>query len=253
MKSIYSVEVLQRILDHWHVGTIEDVDYFTNPGSGIWRHHIETNQGVFELYSYPTQQREYAEEKISKFFEERLNLDPTLIDVTQIVHSFDKYHLLFQFSKKQQISFNQASTDLDMWIGAKIEKAFRVYGSIIQMHLKDSDVNVADVLVSYGIWNIHELEANRDKSIVDTRLHSRDELDKAVDEIEKNAPTILSYGFKDDRFELNLSNGQRLCFKCTSKFPALEVHVKYRKNNLLIFDENRIYYTRDLREQKKVP
>lgn len=55
MRSIYSLEVLQRILDHYHVGKIVLLDGYLTLGSNTWLHFIKTNQGEFELFSFPTQ------------------------------------------------------------------------------------------------------------------------------------------------------------------------------------------------------
>lgn len=241
MKSIYSLPILQSILDHWGVGTIQDVTYFQNIGRNVWRHFIETNQGEFELYSYPTETREYSEKKLSEFLETMHGRE-----LKKIVHSFDRYHVLHLRSKKQAISHKQANTDLKLLVGMRIMKAFRVYGSIFQMHLEVADVNGASVLVSYGRWNIQNNSSKKPTVLVDTTTSSKDELDKAIEQLEKSQPAILSYTLKDNWFKLMLSNDMSLHFMREGRFPAIEVHLKKRSNDLHIVSETEIYYTKDL-------
>ncbi len=249
MKSIYSIKVLQRILDHWGIGQIEDVTYFDSAGRNIWRHYIDTNQGEFELYSYPAIEKEYAEPKLRDFLKERLNWDPAILDRRRLVHSFDRYHVLAQKTKKHQISVKQASTDLDLLIGSSIQKAFRVYGTIFQMHIDEADVNKAGVLVSYGSWSIQDYKKGRANVLVDSRMNSYEQLDNAIELLEKDKPLIEKYILKGGWFELYLSNGMSLHFGRADKFPAIEVHLNSRRNDLLIFEENELFYTRDFRDK----
>lgn len=249
MKSIYSIKVLQRILDHWGIGQIEDVTYFDSAGRNIWRHYIDTNQGEFELYSYPTSEKEYAEPKLKEFLKERLNWDPAILDQRKLVHSFDRYHVLAQKTKKHQISVKQASKDLDFLVGSSIQKAFRVYGTIFQMHLDEADVNKAGVLVSYGSWSIQDYKKGRANVLVDSRMNSYEQLDNTIELLEKDKPIIEKYILKGGWFELYLSNGMSLHFGRADKFPAIEVHLNSRRNDLLIFEENELFYTRDCRDE----
>lgn len=244
MKSIYSIQVLQRILDHWGIGQIEDVTYFDNAGQNIWRHHLETNHGEFELYSYPASQQEYAWPRLQRFLRERLNSPSSSLDQQKKVHSFDRYHVLRQLTTKHQINAKQAKQDLDLLTGATIEKAFRVYGSIFQLHLNNADVTQASVLVSYGRWNIQKHQDRQANIIVDSEVHSYDHLDKAIEEVSENKPVINKYMMEDDWFELYLSNGISLHFIRSYKFPAIEVHPNSRRHELLIYEENELYYTK---------
>jgi hypothetical protein len=249
MKSIYSLEVLQRILDHWGIGLIEDVTYFDGPGRNIWRHHIDTNQGVFEVYSYPVLQKEYAEPKLAKYLKEGRGNAREVDPKKQIVHSFDRYHVLLQISKKHRITKNQASKDLDLLIGSSIQKAFRVYGTILQIHLNHADVNVADILVSYGWWSLQDYKKGRANVVVDSRMSEYKKLDTAIEMLHSQKPTIEKYLLKGGWFELYFSNETSLHF-WRSEFPAAEVHLKSRKNNLIIHSENELYYSKDLRDSE---
>jgi hypothetical protein len=249
MKSIYSIKVLQRILDHWGIGKIEDVTYFDGAGRNIWRHYIDTNQGEFELYSYPAIEKEYAERKLQDYLEERHRSLLIQLRKKKIIHSFDRYHVLLQLTKKHQISVKQASTDLDLLIGSSIQKAFRVYGTIFQMHLDETDVNKAGVLVSYGSWSIQDYKKGRANVLVDSRMNSYDQLDNIIELVEKDKPIIEKYILKGGWFELYLSNGMSLHFWRADKFPAIEVHLNSRRNDLLIFEENELFYTRDFRDK----
>jgi len=249
MKSIYSIQVLQRILDHWGIGKIEDVTYFDSVGRNIWRHYIDTNQGEFELYSYLASEKEYAEPKLREFLKERLNWDPAVLDRRKLVHSFDRCHVLAQKTKKHQISVKQAATDLDLLIGSSIQKAFRVYGTIFQMHLDEADVNKAGVLVSYGSWSIQDYKKGRANVLVDSRMNSYEQLDNAIELLEKDKPFIEKYILKGGWFELYLSNDMSLHFGRADKFPAIEVHLNSRRNDLLIFEEKELFYTRDYQDE----
>ncbi len=248
MKSIYSLEVLQRIIDHWGIGKIEDVTYFEKVGRNIWRHHIETNQGTFELYSYPVENREYAKKKLKDFLTKKLSIDHKELEKKKTIHSFDRYHVILQFTKKYLITIKQASKDLDLLIGSTIEKALRVYGTILQIHLNESDVNTANVLVSYGSWNIQDYEKGRANVLVKSSMQNYKKLDTAIEIIEKDKPTIEKYILKEEWFELYLSNGTSWHFVRSGKFPAIEIHLKSRKNDIHIFEEDRIFYTKNLRE-----
>jgi hypothetical protein len=246
MESIYSIKILQRILDHWGIGQIEDVMYFNGPGKNIWRHNIDTSQGEFELYSYPASEEDSNyQQKLREFVSERLNWDPQVLKQRKKIHSFDRYHVLAQKTKKHQISLKQAAKDLDLLIGLSIKEAFRVYGTILQMHLNTADDHEAGVLVSYGWWKIQDTKMNQAKVIVDSRIHEYDQLDNAVELVEKNTPTIEKYRLKNSCFEMYLSNQMSLHFVKCRKFSAIEVHFNSRKNDLLIFEEDKLYYVRE--------
>lgn len=243
MKSIYSLEVLQRIIDHWSIGRIEDVTYFEKSGRNIWRHYIQTNQGEFELYSYPTETREYSEPKLAEYLLQRYPHTLDRLKHFELIHSFDRYHVLLQLTTRHTITSKQAHTDLDLLLGLKIEKAFRVYGSIFQIHLNDSGV-----LVSYGHWNVQSSPQGEPKILADTHVHHRDQLDQAIEQVEQNHPTITKYILHGSWFELYLSNQLSLHFTRSRKFPAIEVHLPSRRNDVLIFSEEEIVYTRDFRD-----
>lgn len=236
MKSIYSQQVLQRILDHWGVGQIEDGTYFEKVGRGIWRQYLETSQGDFELFSYPVESREYAEKKLRDYFTSR-----RVQQISKLVHSFDRYHVLIQLVKKHQISLKQAEKDLHLILTTSIERGFRVYGTIMQLHL-----NTGATLVTYAHWKITDQSTQPMTTLADTDIHSRDQLDSMLEISILNKPKIDSYEFKDDWLTLQLSNQKSLHFSQTASFAALKISIPERKNDLHIYSENRIFYYRDL-------
>lgn len=240
MKSIYSLEVLQRIIDHWHIGKIEDVTYFENVGQCIWRHFIYTNQGTFELYSYPATSHDYAKPKLQEFL---ISHHSTRLQRKEIVHSFENYHVLINLEIKLPISPKQAYKDLDLLIGLIIKNIFRVYGTILQIHLNDANVTNTSVLSSYGIWSINDNKKGKANVIVHTHMNSKDQLDEAIGVLKKDQPKIAEYILKEDWFELYLSNGMSIHFKRDENFPAIRVHIQSKKNSLQIFNEHLIYYT----------
>ncbi len=245
MKSIYSVKTLQRILDHWGIGQIEDVTYFDSVGKNIWRHYIDTNQGEFELYSYLSSGKEYAEQKLRELLKEKLNCNPQTLNQRGLIHSFDRYHVLTQKTKKHQISVKQASKDLDLLMGSHIQKAFRVYGTIFQIHLEKAEGNTIGILVSYGWWSIQDNKKGETNAIVNSKIHSYNQLDDAIELVKKDKPIIKKYVLKGGWFKLYLSNSMSLHFWKSEKFPAIEIHLNSRRNDLLIFEENKLYYSQD--------
>lgn len=240
--SVYSHESLQRILDHWGIGQIEEVRFFGHLGKNIWRHRIETNQGDFELYSYPIDNKEHYFTKLNQSLRQ-LFFDQKVLEQKKMVQSFDRCHHLVQLSKKERITVKQANKDLDLLLGASIKKAFRVYGSILQMHLNEANVNEASVLVSYGNWSLQEWKDVDAKLIVNSG-DSYEQMDVAIESIEKDTPTIKKYVLRNGFFEIFLSNEKSLHFSQSGKFPAAELHLFLKRRNLLIFHEDEIYYTR---------
>lgn len=240
--SVYSREFLQRILDHWGIGQIEEVRFFGHLGKNIWRHRVETHQGDFELYSYPIDNKEHYFTKLKQSLRQ-LFLDQKVLEKKKMVQSFDRCHHLVQLSKKERITVKQANKDLDLLLGARIEKAFRVYGSILQMHLNEADVNKASTLVSYGNWSLQEWKDADVKLIVNSG-DSYEQMDMAIENLEQDAPTIKRYSLKDNFFEIFLSNGKSFHFSQSKDFPAAELHIHLKRRELLIFHQDEIYYTR---------
>lgn len=251
MRSIYAQHILQRILDHWGVGKIENSEYFTNVGAQIWRHYIETNQGSFELYSYPSSEKEYAEEKLTKYFEKQFgDILPTLRK-KEIVHSFDRYHVVVQLQRKHGISLKQASRDLKLLPGLQVDAVYRVYGSIIQLELSSPSLDKKHILFSYGSWSIQDYEKGRANVVAGSKMHSYDQLDTAIDRLQTNAPTIEKYILHNGWFELYLSNKMSIHFGRSDLFPAVQINFSSRKNSLLVFHEQELYYVRDLRDESR--
>ena len=94
-----------------------------------------------------------------------------------------------------------------------------MYGKILQIHLDESDVTKANILVSYVFWSIQDYKKGRANVRDGSGAQSYDKLDTAIEVIEKDKPTIWH-------------------FVRSGKFSAIEVHLKSRKNNLHIFDED---------------
>ncbi len=244
--SIYSVYVLQCILDRWHVGKIEEVSYFANVGFNIWRHFITTNQGDFELYSYPLHNRQYAKGKLSRYLDGR-KLKPLAQCDSRNVFSFERYHVLVQLTKKFPISFKQAKKDIDLLTGLKVARIFRAYGTIIQAHLGSEDIDQAKaVIASYGHWSIQDIRSVETKVLAMTEMNSYEVLDKAVDLLDKDRPLVKGYNLDEDFFELHFSNGMLLSFSSTTEFAAARISFLDKRNELVIFNKEKIFYERSV-------
>lgn len=100
MKSLYSKEALQRIIDKWKIGRISNLMSFEKIGRSIWKHQLETNKGVFEIYSYPVESFLYEKEYLEDIFREKLNLEFSILEQDKLVHSFDMYHNFLEIKKK---------------------------------------------------------------------------------------------------------------------------------------------------------
>lgn len=246
MKSIYSIPTLQRILDHWGVGKITYVTYFNKIGNNIWRHFIETPHGEFELFSFQPETGDYSLPRLNEHLQDRHGKL-----FKKKFHCFDRYHLLLHLQKKWPISLKQSHQDLEKIVGSTIQEAFRVYGTIFQIHVNQPNVKNIDVLVSYGQWFIQKKDQGQSIVIASTYTHDHDQLDKVIENIEKDKPIIEKYVFTCDWFEIYLSNKKSLYFKRNGKFPAIELHLSSKKNNLLLFTEDQIYYFRSLDSKEK--
>ncbi len=235
MKSIYSLHVLQRILDHWHVGIIQDVTYFEFPGREIWRHWLETNQGVFNLYSYPAIPDDpYFQQTITAFLDDQHG-----IQHPEIVHSFDRRHILDQQSRKQLVSAKQIATDLALLKEQHIEKIFRVIGSLIQIEFSNGAC-----LISYGHWNVQQRVRGVSDILLDGN-QSHEKVDAFLAEIETKHLKFEKYKLKGSFFELYFTE-LSFHFTLQGKFPAAEILFPARKNYLKIFNEDYLEYSKDL-------
>lgn len=242
MKSIYSATALQRILDRWSVGKIEDSTYFENVAYKVWQHHIETNQGTFVLYSYSEHTRDYSEEKLTPYLQENYqDLLEQLRERTP-VHSFDRYHVLLQLTKKYIITAKQARIGLDALIGLRIERVFRAHGSIIQINF-----DTGSIATSYGEWSIHDSSTKPSTVVADTREHSRKQLDEGIAMLTRNSPAVKTCTLTANVLELHLSNGMQLHFTRSEKFAAIVLHNPTKKSDLHIFSEDMVFYSQELR------
>ncbi len=248
MRSIYSTQRLQHIVDHWGIGEIVDISKFGDVTESIWRHQIETNQGEFELYSYPLTEEEDALSRLKEFYVQKLRWDPRMLDQQKIIQSFDRCHILVQKTVKEQISYEQALEDLDMLIGLTIQKAFRVYGTIFQMHLGQANADKIGTLECYASWSIVDIQEDETSIIADSNIHSKDQLDEAIRSVEAARAVIEKHLFSNGQFELQLSNEMRLCFKRSDVFPAIELDFNSKQNALRIVDENKFIYSRYYKE-----
>lgn len=230
MESIFSIATMQRILDHWGVGQIEDVTYFEKVGSSVWRHYVETSQGNFELFSYPD-----ADSSAQATLQAALAKRSGVLEPSR-VHSFDHYHELLRLSKKYEISRSQAENDVFSLRKKKIDRAFRVFGTIFQIHLDDESV-----LVSYGRWNISRDVSGNFEVLADTDTSSKDQLDATIEALEELHPTLESWEFTDQGVSLFMSEGFQLSFAPAGKFAAIEIQVFGRQNRLFIFSQDRIF------------
>ena len=233
-KNIYSRFILQRLLDHWGVGKIEEATYFDFNAPNIWRHHLETNQGAFELFSYPYYQKDRSEKAILSFFRQLKN-QPKI----KPYYRFGRYHRLVRLTKKHPISAKQAMTDLKLLEGRKITKIFRVYGSILQIILDDD----SDVL-SYANWNVQKDIKNQSRVLVDSAVSKKTELDNVLENLEPQHLAVKNITLDDKWFEIYLANNLSLHFHQSWGFPAVEAHISGRKNEVMVYDEKKIYYVK---------
>jgi len=237
MKSIYSLEVLQRIVDHWGIGKIADVTYFESIGRGIWRHCLETNQGKYELYSYSTEDREYAHQKILEFIESSYgHLLP------EFYHSFERYHELCQLNRKIPIGLGQVAEDFRPLTGLALTKIFRVYGSIVQMYLSDRTV-----FCSYAHWSVRKREVAGDEVLVDTKSATREELDACLKMLESLGLAFQALVLTEKKCELHFSD-YVISFESTQNFVALELRIAGRRNDINIKCAQEMWYLQELRQ-----
>ena len=233
-KNIYSKFILQRILDHWGVGEIEGVTYFDFKTPNVWRHFIETNQGSFELFSYPAYKKDRSEKVIFASFHQLKDQS-----AVQSYYRFGRHHLLIRLTKKHLISVKQAMTDFKLLEGQKIRRIFRVYGSILQIILDDdSDIS------SYGGWHIKKTTRNRQEVIVSSSDQHREITDSVLKEIQSLSPTIMGLSINNDLVKMRLSNNLSLSFQQRWGFPAVEAHAIGRKNEVVVYSEKKIYYVK---------
>lgn len=236
MNSIYSEQALQRILDHYHVGKILLADHYLTMGSNTWLHFIKTNQGEFELFSFPTQVPVDIQDQII----EKRNEDKFGKSFDKIVHSFDRHHQLIQKTKLIKITPKQVFTDLEKIYGKKLIKSFRVYGTILQLNFED---NLC--IWSYAEWNLQ-------KAKTEILLHTSTSTYNEIDEIIENLPNqnllIELIIIEDDWFEIYFNKNYSLHFKQQSFFPAVEIPFYSKsENGIQIFNEQEIYYQKELK------
>jgi hypothetical protein len=218
------------------VGKIFDVTYFSFEGRAIWRHWIETNQGVFELYSYPDGSDPYYEKRLSEYFEtHRGQISPKL------VHSFERHHKLVRMSAKQQISVKQAMTEFEALKTQSIVKAFRVYGSIIQIQFSKNAV-----LSSYGHWVLQKQTSAKTEILADSWTASKEKMDEEIIIFEKSQSTFQQAEIREDQLGLFFSENYILVFQKETTFPAMTLHIDGHQNWMSIFDEQKIFYSKDL-------
>lgn len=236
MRSIYSQEALQRILDHYHVGKIVLLDGYLTLGSNTWLHFIKTSQGEFELFSFPTQVPIDIQEDII----EKRNEDWYGKDFDKIVHSFDRYHQLIQKTKVIAITTKQVFTDLAKLVSKKLVKSFRVYGTILDLRF-ENDLTIW----SYAEWNLQE---NKSKILLHSNTSTYDEIDNLVEKLPERDLKIESFIIEDEWFEIYLNENLSLHFRKQNKFPAVEImSYSQSRNSIQIFDEQEIYYQKELK------
>lgn len=232
MKSIYSLPVLQGILDHFGVGAITYVTYFDYIGRQVWRHYIETDKGEFELYSFPTELHDYALERIA--------ISPAGnrgILNTEVCHSFDRYHLLKQFSKKVLITNDQLELDFKVLKDQVITKIFRVYGTILQGYFSQDTV-----FCSYGRWR---LRGQDNIVLIESISTSKKEIDSIIDSLAEKHLALQSFSVDGDTLQLNLSKGFIFDFQPNDRFAAIEIRFSDKRKDIRFYDEKKIYYLKE--------
>ncbi len=233
MKSIYSLAILQRILDHFSVGSIEYTTYFQNIGSNVWRHFIETNQGTFELYSFPPELLEYAKGKVNLI--ERGTLYSTMC------HTFDRYHLLRQLTQKVKIGQKQLKTDLSSIDQAAITDVYRNHGSIIQIKLSNQAT-----ITSNDSWNLQFNYQTSKSDVLVSTMNSYQKIDKFLKLLTEKQVIFHSFILKEGWFEVLFSKNYSLHFRSSGRFAAVEISIPSKKHRIHIFDEKDIEYVKEL-------
>jgi len=236
-KNIYSKFILQRILDYWGVGKIETITYFSFDAPNVWRHAIETNQGSFELFSYPHYKKDRSEKVIYESFTHAIKNQQNTI---KPYYRFGRYHLLFRLTRKYKISIKQAKNDLKLLENKKIEKIFRVYGTILQIKLDDESS-----ISSYAAWNIQKMIASQARVLVDSIVHSKNKIDEALTKIQLHRPMIDKISINKAWFEIYFTDGISLHLHQYWGFPATEINIPKRKNEIVFYDEEKIYYIKN--------
>lgn len=240
MKTIYSLEALQRILDHFSVGIIIKANMFMTLSQNTWLHFIRTSKGDFELFSSPTQ---LDFEIQTKIVIERTDDYGKIFD--KIVHSFDRYHHLVQKTQLTKITPKQAATDLILLNNKKLTNIFRVYGTILQLEFDDDSV-----IWSYAAWNLQQANPDQEpKVLITTDTSTYQEIDQYIDSLPEKKLSFKSFIIKDEWFEIFFSDGYSLHFKEAYDFPAAEYLFFGKKSNSIeIFNEKEIYYSKELKE-----
>ncbi len=232
MKSIYSLPILQGILDHFGVGKITYVTYFDYIGRKVWRHFIETDKGEFELYSFPTELHEYALDRIEKSpVGNRGILNPNAC------HSFDRYHLLKQLAKKVLITKNQLSLDFQALEGQAITKIFRVYGTILQSRFSNNSV-----FCSYAKWSLKDEEG---KTLIESSSNSKKEIDSIIDSLAEKQLSFQSFAVERDTLHLAFSKGFTFSFHSEGHFAAVEIRFSGKAKDLRFYGEKKICYLKE--------
>lgn len=238
MNSIYSQEALQRILDHYHVGKIALLDHYMTLGSNTWLHFIKTNQGEFELFSFPTQVPVDIQEHII----EKRNEDWYGKSFDKIIHCFDRHHQLIQKTKLIKITPKQVFTNLNKLVGKKLIKSFRVYGTIFDLRFEDELT-----IWSYAEWNLQE---NKSKILLHSNTSTYDEIDDLVEKLPEHDLRIKSFTIEDEWFEIYFNENLSLHFRKQGRFPAVEI-ISYgkSKNSIQVFEECEIFYQKELKRE----
>ncbi len=243
MSSIYSHDSFQRIMDHWGIGSITDTTAFASIGKDIWRHLIKTPQGDFELYSYLPERAEYCEQQLAKYLSGQRGKR-----LSDIAHCFSRYNVAVQLTKRSPISPNQAKIHLESLLQQLVNRAFRAYGTIVQMRLENGLS-----FYSYGSWiarrrSDRSLEENcqRPPSLIESNSFAYDQIDDFLGQVEKDRPILLTYQLTPDGVELNFADNLQVRFTATKDFPALVVSTKKENCSVHVWNSSNISYEIDL-------
>ncbi|MDH5533006.1 MAG: hypothetical protein OEX81_01090 [Candidatus Pacebacteria bacterium] len=238
MKTIYSPAVLQRILDSFGVGRIKEAESFLSIGKNSWIHFIKTNQGEFELFSFPTY---VTEDEQLELLDKRLERFGYIFEET--IHRFDRYHQLVQKTRLTKISPKQIIDDFELLKDQKIKDLFRVTGTIIHFNFENDST-----IWSYGLWSLQHKETDKDsKVLIDSYNTPGLEIEDIIEELQKKNLEYKSFILKDDWFELYFSDGYSFHFKADYEFPAIEyLFFRDNDNSIQIFSEQEIYYSKEI-------
>lgn len=232
---IYSVSILQRILDHWGVGKLINVSIETRMSTSIWVHWIETNKGEFYLYSALAEPTEKC--TLHKIIQSHVDSKETSKLYSDVVHSFERYHYLEQSHQKFSISTKQLLADLERLKKQRVVSVDRLIGPVCRVTLEGGVV-----FFSYVIWEGLVDQKKGESSQYISTLHSKPEsIDTFL--VELNKKELVIEGFKlNGSFTMLLKHKISFKFASLWAYPTCTIVFPNRKVRINIINGQSIWY-----------